>query len=395
VSGRRKIAYVGARYLPSRGGVSRVVEDLLVRLRDRYELTVYCEAHEDAATAVAGVEVIQLPRVRFGSLGVLLHYALCCVDLLRRGQYDLVHVHKTDAAPFLPLLTRRFRCVATSHEAPYRRDKWSWIGRLYFRLAERIFMRSRATLTCISRPLCEEYAERWQRTVEYVANGVDCESAIDRDGAARRLVEAGITGPFVLFAARRVMATKGAHTLLEAIKRLAAPPTVVVLGELDHLPAYTHRLRELARGCDVHFLGYVADKPLLLGLVAAAELFVFPSETEGMSIMLLEVARVGAPIVASSIPENCAVFGDAEVLYFPAGDAAALAARIAEARRDPEAMRARAERARARILEQYDGERIAERYADLYERVLAEGASRGAPARRAAARPDQPATAHE
>ena len=162
VSDRRRIAFFGARYLPSRGGVSRVVEDLLIRLRDRYDLTVYCEAHEDAATAVEGVEVIQFPRLRFGSLGVLIHYALCCLDLLRRGQYDLVHVHKTDAAPFLPLLTRRFRCVATSHEAPYRRDKWSWIGRLYFRLAERIFMRSRATLTCISRPLCEEYSERWQ-----------------------------------------------------------------------------------------------------------------------------------------------------------------------------------------------------------------------------------------
>ena len=190
----------------------------------------------------------------------------------------------------------------------------------------------------------------------------------------------------MLFAARRVMATKGAHTLLEAIGRLAAPPTVVVLGELDHLPAYTRRLRALARGCDVHFLGYVADKPLLLGLVAAAELFVFPSETEGMSIMLLEVARVGTPIVASSISENRAVFDDAEVLYFPAGDAPALAARIAEARRNPEAMRARAARARARILEQYAGERVAERYADLYERVLAEGASRGAAGRPAAAR---------
>jgi glycosyltransferase involved in cell wall biosynthesis len=370
VSERRRIAYIGARFLPSRGGVSRVVEDLLVRLRDRYELTVYCEAHEDAATAVAGVEVIQLPRVGFGSLGVLIHYALCCLDLLWRGRHDLVHVHKTDAAPFLPLLTRRFHCVATSHEAPYRRDKWSWIGRFYFRLAERIFMRSRATLTCISRALCEEYVERWQRCVEYVPNGVDGESAIDRDGAARVLAEAGVTGPFVLFAARRVMATKGAHTLLEAIARLAEPPTVVVLGDLDHLPAYTHRLRALARGSDVHFFGYVADKPLLLGMVDAAELFVFPSETEGMSIMLLEAARVGTPIVASSIPENRAVFDDAEVLFFQVGDASALAKRIAEARRDPAAMRARAERARERVLHQYAGAQVAERYAEIYERVL-------------------------
>ena len=68
------------------------------------------------------------------------------------------------------------------------------------------------------------------------------------------------------------------------------------------------------------------------------------------------------------------MFDDAEVLYFPAGDAPrARRARIAVARRDPAAMRARAgARAPARILEQYAGERVAERYADLYERVLAD-----------------------
>jgi len=372
---RPRIAFFGVKYLPSRGGVSRVVEDLLIRLRDRYDLTVYCESHEHAATAVAGVEVIQYPRLPFGSLGVLVFYLLCCIDLLLRNRHDLVHVHKTDAAPLLPLLTRRFACVATSHEAPYRRDKWSRVGRLYFRLAERVFMRSRATLTCVSQPLCEEYTERWGRDVVYIPNGVACDTAIDKLGAAQRLAAAGIEGPFLLFAARRVMATKGAHTLLDAVAHLDDPPTVVILGDLDQLPAYTRRLRALASGRDVHFLGYVAEKSLLLGLVEAAEVFVFPSETEGMSIMLLEVARVGTPIIASSIPENRAVFDDAEVLYFPAGHTSALAARIAEARRDPEAMRARAARARARILEVHAAERVAERYAELYERVLAERSS--------------------
>jgi len=53
---RPRIAFFGVKYLPSRGGVSRVVEDLLIRLRDRYDLTVYCESHEHAATAVAGIE---------------------------------------------------------------------------------------------------------------------------------------------------------------------------------------------------------------------------------------------------------------------------------------------------------------------------------------------------
>lgn len=374
-----RIAFFGVKDLPSRGGTSRVVEDLLRRLRGRYALTVYCETHADAPSAVEGVELVQLPRLPFGSLGVFVYYAIGCLHLLLRGRHDLVHLHKIDASPFLPLLTRRFTCVATSHESPYRRDKWSWLGRLYFRFAERVFLRSRATLTCISRPLSQEYAERAGRAVAYLPNGVDCQAPIDRGGAERRLAEAGIRRPFVLFAARRLMSTKGAHTLLEAVRRLDAPPSVVILGELDQIPAYTRKLRALAQGLDVHFLGYVSEKPLLLGLVEAAELFVFPSETEGMSIMLLEVARVGTPVIASAIPENRAVFDDTELLYFPAGDAGALAGRIEEARREPQAMRDRAARARARVLGEHAGERVAERYAQLYDRLLAEDDAAVAP----------------
>jgi glycosyltransferase involved in cell wall biosynthesis len=62
-------------------------------------------------------------------------------------------------------------------------------------------------------------------------------------------------------------------------------------------------------------------------MVNQARLFIFPSTTEAMSMMLLEAASLQAPIICSDIPENRIVMQD-NVLYFRSGDAVDLADQI-------------------------------------------------------------------
>jgi len=370
-----RIAILGEKYFPSRGGTSRVVESKVRHLADRYDFTVYCYRHPEAERNVPGVRVVQFPEIRLKGLGVFLHYLRCALHCLR-GDFDLVHVHKTDAAFVLPLLALRFPCVATSHEQAYLNSKWSGIGRLYFRLVERLFVRSRATLTCVSREQQRHYVERYGREVHFVPNGVEPLSQDDGDAEAL-LREAGVPADFVLFAARRIIPLKGAQTLIEALRRLDDPPPLVVLGDLEQMPAFTAELRERARGLDVRFLGYVADRATLLGIVRRASLFVFPSEREGMSVMLLEVAATGTPIVCSDIPQNADVLDADESVRFPSRDADALAEALAWARANPEELRARAEEARRKVEARYTARGVALQYARLYEGRL--GLS-GAPA---------------
>ena len=88
-------------------------------------------------------------------------------------------------------------------------------------------------------------------------------------------------------------------------------------------PGSGARLPEHAR---VDFEGEVSDERLAQ-LYANASAFVFPSRYEGFGLPILEAMSYGAPVVASdaaSLPEAA---GDA-ALYFPVGDAAALAAAI-------------------------------------------------------------------
>jgi len=79
----------------------------------------------------------------------------------------------------------------------------------------------------------------------------------------------------------------------------------------------------------------------------AADLYVTCSRTEGFGIPLVEAQAAGRPIVASDLPVHREVAGDA-ALYFPEGDAAALAELLARLLADPAGRRELGQRGRAR-----------------------------------------------
>ena len=81
-------------------------------------------------------------------------------------------------------------------------------------------------------------------------------------------------------------------------------------------------MKERAKGLDVRFVGYLEEPSVLMGLVERADLFVFPSEREGMSVMLLEVAAVGTPILCSDISQNRDVLDEEAAVHFRSTDAA-------------------------------------------------------------------------
>lgn len=366
----KKIAIFGIKYFPSKGGASRVVESLLWGLKDHYDITIYCFKHDKAYDNIPGVRVIQFSEIPIKGIGVFMYYLRCCLHLMVRGNYDLIHVHKTDAAFFLPLLERKFNVVTTSHALPYHNDKWNKFGKSYFRMAERIFMHSKGAVTSISKKQVKYYSETYNRTVNYIPNGINLEYTISQQKAELIIKKHNVTSNYILFAARRLIPLKGCHTLIEALKQIKFKGTLIVSADKDQLPSYTKQLIKKALNINVKFIGYVADRGTLNSLIQGADLFVFPSEIEGMSMMLLEVALIGTPLICSDIPQNKDVLSDDEVLYFKSKNINDLSEKLQWAFKNKDKMKALATKAMNKIEQEYKIDHIVQRYIELYNKTM-------------------------
>jgi glycosyltransferase involved in cell wall biosynthesis len=82
----------------------------------------------------------------------------------------------------------------------------------------------------------------------------------------------------------------------------------------------------------VQFTGWIEDPA---AEVAKADVFVFPSLSEGMSNALLEACALGRVVVASDIPANVSVLGRDYPLLFAAGDELGMSRALHTAIADP------------------------------------------------------------
>ena len=90
----RKIAYVGLKGLPSKGGVERVGEAIIQSLKEKYHFTVYCSrAYTPEDTSYPGIELVRLPCIggkHLHPITLNLFSTLHCpaVEKIRYGPYS-------------------------------------------------------------------------------------------------------------------------------------------------------------------------------------------------------------------------------------------------------------------------------------------------------------------
>lgn len=147
---------------------------------------------------------------------------------------------------------------------------------------------------------------------------------------------------FAAFAALRARHPEATLTIVGTTPPGPTPPGVDVVGLLDRTdPAQNERFEQALR---------------------TATAFVMPSRYEPFGIAFLEAMAFAVPCVGSdscAMPEIIADGVTGAVV--PAGDADALGARLLELAADPDAARRMGEAARARLLERFTWDAVADR----------------------------------
>lgn len=177
---------------------------------------------------------------------------------------------------------------------------------------------------------------------------------------------------FVLVNVGRQVPQKGQRYLIAAMEGILAQIPEAALLLAGSPGSMTPRLRELATrlGVDdrIHWLGVRNDVPRLL---AAADLFLFPSLYEGLGVSLLQAMAAGVACITTDRPpmSELIVDGDTGLLVL-VQDPDAIARAVIRLRDDPELRHRIAERGRLEVLSHFGLVDIAAQIEAFYRRVL-------------------------
>ena len=294
-------------------------------------------------------------------------YARSLEAALRRHRVTVAHSHEFTMAVYGAWASWRAGIphVITMHGGRY------YAARLRRRLALRAAIARSARTAAVSLRLARDLSQDlWipPARILTIPNGV--RHVRPQRVALRDELSLG-PGDRLLVSVGNLYPVKGHQHLIDALARLAERHPRLHLaiagrGELEG--ALAARARDHGLQGRVHLLGLRSDIPALL---AAADVFVLPSLSEGLPLALLEAMFAGCPIVASDVGEVSAALADgrAGTLVEP-GHPAALAAAIDGLLNDPNRARVLGEGARARATMEYGIGQMSRRYLEAYDHAL-------------------------
>jgi glycosyltransferase involved in cell wall biosynthesis len=157
--------------------------------------------------------------------------------------------------------------------------------------------------------------------------------------------ELGI-GPRALVVAwhgRVSLPQKGLDVLLDAWERVCQERPgrelcLLLIGTGESAAEVRAQIAQLEAGRVVWIDEFTSDRPRLRRLLAAADLYVFPSRHEGFALAPLEAMACGLPVVATDAPGILELLGDGASAcgtVVPAGDVAPLASALGQLIDDP------------------------------------------------------------
>jgi glycosyltransferase involved in cell wall biosynthesis len=137
-------------------------------------------------------------------------------------------------------------------------------------------------------------------TTEYIPNGV----TLPKIRPAKLIKQWGLEKDNYIVTISRLVRHKGVQYLIEAYQQLATDKKLVIVGAGSFTDDYVKELHALAKNNpNIIFTGNQSGE-ILGELFSNASLFVQPSESEGLSIALLEAMAYELPCLVSDIPEN-------------------------------------------------------------------------------------------
>ena len=228
-------------------------------------------------------------------------------------------------------------------------------------------------ITAVSRYLRDETLQTFGCTsckVEVIPNFID-PTVYDRALYPAPVLPGVPAGHRVLMHISNFRAVKRVQDVIRIHARVCreVPCVLVMVGDGPDRVAAQEEARRLDVADSVHFLGKLES---VAPLLAGADLFLLPSQSESFGLSALEALACGVPVVAARTGGLPDVVRDGETgALRPVGDAAAMAEAAIEILRDPARWGRMSAAAAADARARFSLDRILAEYERLYAEALA------------------------
>ena len=361
-----RIAILGTRGIPaSYGGFETFAEHLSTRLVARgHDVTVYGRAHYVSPRQLEfhGVKLKVLPTIRHKYLDTVIHTLLSSVHAMF-GKFDAVLICNAANSPFVPILRLTGTPVAINVDGlEHQRKKWSWLGRRYYLLAEKLSTILPNVTITDAQVIHDYYRNRYNASSRMIAYGSEVERRPDRIAVRKWRAE---PNRYVLYVSR-LEPENNAHLVIEAFKKVRTAFRLLIVGDAPYAREYIDNLKERARGDKrIVFTGFVFGQDYR-ALQQNAYCYVHATEVGGTHPALLEAMGYGNCVLTLATPENLEVVGSAGISY---KDEADLTDKLQRVLRDGSTVQSYRHRAQDRVQRNYDWERVVDRYEELFSEI--------------------------
>jgi glycosyltransferase involved in cell wall biosynthesis len=363
-----KIAFIGQKGIPAvGGGVERYVEDLAVRLATAgHEVIVYTRSHYTPKSLknYQGVRLVYLPTLHTKHLDTIIHSTLSCLHAIITGA-DVAHFQTIGPALvcWLPKLLRpKMKVVSTLQSFDYEHQKWGHFAKLMLKLGERLMCRFSDEVIVVTKAMEQYVRDKYGINGRYIPNGAN----VYEPAGADLISKWGLAKDNYIVAVSRLVRHKGLHYLIAAYQKLNTNKKLVIVGDGAFTDSYIKELKDLVRNnANIIFTGNQTGATLAQ-LYANAYLFVQPSESEGLSLALLEAMARGVAVLVSDITANREAVGDAGFMFI-SKDTAYLLHQLRVLLSDAALVKAQGEAGRARVAEKFNWDKITKEVIKVYE----------------------------
>lgn len=353
-----QIAMLGTRGVPAAyGGFETAVEEIGRRLVARgHSVRVYCRHGDSAVTTYLGMSLVHLPAVRRRSLDTLSHSAMSVAHLLWHP-VDAAFVFNVANSPIVPLLLLRSIPYAINVDGvEWKRSKWGSVAKNYYKLTERLAVRSGRPLIADSQGIADYYSDRFNRSTEVIAYGAPPRLALPSDSLER----CGLKRGNYLLVVARLERENNVHLIINGFRQSRSALPLIIVGDAPYADAYRQELQELAGDADVRFIGRVDDQSSLDQLYFHAAAYLHGHSVGGTNPSLLRALGCGTRSIVHRNTFNVDVAGSAALTFDCSKDVSAAIQRVEKVgpNNDRDAIR-------QRVTELYNWDSIT----DSYERL--------------------------